>query len=83
MLTEQGDILFRTVNDVLSRLSTAENALLESKERPRGPLKITAPIAFGTTWLTARMREFSESYPEIILTIIKPFLDITLCSTCR
>ena len=70
MLTEQGDILFRTVSEVLTRLSTAENALLESKERPRGPLKITAPAAIGTTWLTQRMREFTETYPEITITIL-------------
>lgn len=70
LLTEQGEILFRTVSDVLTRLSAAENALLESKERPRGPLKITAPIAFGTNWLTPHMREFSESYPEITISML-------------
>lgn len=70
MLTEQGEILFRTVSEVLTRLSAAENALLESKERPRGPLKITAPVAIGTTWLTPHMREFAESYPEIVVTLL-------------
>ncbi|NBO18069.1 MAG: LysR family transcriptional regulator [Proteobacteria bacterium] len=70
MLTEQGEILFRTVSDVLTRLSAAENALLESKERPRGPLKITAPVGFGTTWLTPHMRDFSEAYPEITLSLL-------------
>lgn len=70
MLSEQGEILFRTVSDILARLSAAENALLESKERPRGPLKITAPVAIGTTWLTPRMREFCEAYPEITPTLL-------------
>lgn len=70
MLSEQGEILFRTVSDILTRLSAAENALLESKERPRGPLKITAPVAIGTTWLTPRMREFCDSYPEITPTLL-------------
>lgn len=70
LLTEQGEILFRTVSDILTRLASAENALLESKERPRGPLKITAPVAIGTTWLTPRMREFSEAYPEITVTML-------------
>ena len=70
LLTEQGEILFRTVSDVLTRLSAAENALLESKERPRGPLKVTAPVAIGTTWLTPRMREFCEAYPEITVTLL-------------
>src|SRR5690606_13642841 len=46
------------------------NALLESKERPRGPLKITAPVAIGTTWLTPHMREFSELYPDIAITLL-------------
>ncbi|MDE3059540.1 MAG: LysR family transcriptional regulator [Pseudomonadota bacterium] len=70
LLTEQGEILFRAVSDILSRLATAENALLESRDRPRGPLKITAPVAIGTTWLTPRMREFTESYPEISVTLL-------------
>lgn len=70
MLTEQGDILFLTANDVLERLSATENALLETKERPRGSLKITTPVAFGTNWLTPRMREFSEAYPEISITML-------------
>ena len=70
LLTEQGEILFRTVSDVLTRLSAAENALLESKERPRGPLKVTAPVGIGTTWLTPRMREFCEAYPEIDITLL-------------
>ena len=70
LLTEQGEILFKTVSDVLTRLSAVENALLESKERPRGPLKITAPVAIGTTWLTPRMREFCEAYPEINVTLL-------------
>lgn len=70
MLTEQGEILFKTVTDMLSRLSAAENALLESKERPRGPLKITTPVAFGTNWLAGHMREFSELYTDIAVTIL-------------
>ncbi len=70
MLSEQGEILFRTVSDILTRLSAAENALMESKERPRGPIKITAPVAIGTTWLTPRMREFCEAYPEITPTLL-------------
>lgn len=70
ILTEQGEILFKTVSDILGKLAATENALLESKERPRGPLKITAPVAIGTTWLTPHMREFSELYPEIVVSLL-------------
>jgi DNA-binding transcriptional LysR family regulator len=80
MLTEQGEILFRTVSDILTRLSSAENALLESRERPRGPLKITAPTAIGTMWLTPNMKEFCDLYPEINVTILADDreLDLTM-----
>jgi DNA-binding transcriptional LysR family regulator len=70
LLTEQGDILFRTVSEVFTKLAATENALLESKERPRGPLRITAPVAFGTMWLTRYMSEFHELYPEIQMTLL-------------
>ncbi len=70
LLTEQGDILFRTVSEVFTKLSATENALMESKERPRGPLRITAPVTFGTTWLAPQMAEFMELYPEIQVSLL-------------
>jgi DNA-binding transcriptional LysR family regulator len=62
--------LFRTVSEVFTKLSATENALMESKERPRGPLRVTAPVAFGTVWLTQHMNEFHELYPEIQVTLL-------------
>ena len=70
LLTEQGEILYRTVTDVFSKLAATETALQESKERPKGPLRITAPVALGTTWLTPHVKEFVELYPEISLTLL-------------
>lgn len=70
LLTEQGEILFKTVGGILGELSAAENALLETRERPRGPLKVTAPVAFGTSWLVAHICEFSETYPDITVTLL-------------
>lgn len=70
VLTEQGEILLRAVGDVFSRLAAAENALLDSKERPKGPFKVTAPTAIGTMWLVPHMREFGELYPEIDVTLL-------------
>lgn len=70
LLTEQGEILFRTVSDVFSKLSATETALMESRDRPKGPLRVTAPAAIGTTWLTPHMREFCELYPEIQVNLI-------------
>jgi len=70
ILTEQGELLYRTAHDVFAKLAMAEAALSESKDRPKGPLKITAPVAFGSTWLTPRMREFLELYPDIQVSLL-------------
>jgi DNA-binding transcriptional LysR family regulator len=70
VLTEQGEILLNAVNSILSQLTAAENALIETRERPRGPLKITAPVGFGTNWLARVVREFYEQFPEISVTLL-------------
>jgi DNA-binding transcriptional LysR family regulator len=70
ILTEQGELLFRTARDVFAKLSMTEAMLSESKERPKGPLKVTTTVGFGSTWLTPRIREFLELYPEINLTLL-------------
>lgn len=70
MLTEQGEILLKAVNSILSQLTAAENALIETRERPRGPLKITAPVGFGTSWLSPAMCEFHEQFPDISVTLL-------------
>jgi len=68
--TEQGEMLYRTVKDVFHKLAMAESRLAESKERPSGPLKITTTVAFGSTWLTERLREFVELFPDVDLSVI-------------
>jgi DNA-binding transcriptional LysR family regulator len=70
ILTEQGEILYQTVADVFNRLSATETALMESKDRPKGPLKVTAPVALSTLWLTPVLNEFMEMYPDITITLI-------------
>jgi len=70
ILTEQGELLYRTVKDVFHKLSMAEALISESRERPSGPLKITTTVAFGTTWLTPRIKEFVVLFPEVELSLI-------------
>lgn len=65
ILTEQGDVLYKTVNEVFHKLTMVQARLSESKDRPSGPLKVTTTIAFGSTWLTSCIKEFIELYPEI------------------
>ena len=70
MLTEQGEILFKTAREVLSKLNMAEARISESRERPKGPLKVTATIAFGSIWLAPRLKEFLEDNPDIEVSLV-------------
>ncbi len=70
ILTEQGELLYRTAHEVFGKLAMTEALLTESKDRPKGVLKVTATVAFGSTWLAPRMREFMEVYPEIELHLV-------------
>jgi DNA-binding transcriptional LysR family regulator len=65
ILTEQGELLYRTAHEVFGKLAMVEAQLSESKDRPKGQLKITTTVAFGSTWLAPRLREFVELYPEV------------------
>jgi len=69
-LTEQGEMLYRTAADVLSKLQTAETLLTDATSKPQGELKITAPVGLGTVWVTQRLRDFMELYPKIQVDLI-------------
>jgi DNA-binding transcriptional LysR family regulator len=70
VLTEQGDMLYRTATEVLNKLQTAETLLSDTTTKPTGELRITAPIGLGTVWVTQRLREFMELYPDIRVEVI-------------
>ena len=70
ILTEQGDLLYRTAREVFGKLAMTESMLTESKDRPRGPLKVTTTVSFGSSWLTPRIHEFVELYPEVQVSIL-------------
>jgi DNA-binding transcriptional LysR family regulator len=78
ILTEQGEDLYLTAHDVFHKIAMTEARLTENKERPEGPLKITTTIGFGSVWLTPRIKEFMDLYPEINLTIILVYDDLDL-----
>ncbi|MBN9343459.1 MAG: LysR family transcriptional regulator [Caedibacter sp. 38-128] len=70
VMTEQGELLFESVREVFSKLAMTEALLNESQGHPRGPLKITTSIAFGSMWLAPLLGEFLELYPHIRVNLI-------------
>ncbi len=70
IMTEQGETLYRTVHDVLLELDSVQNRLSDSTKRPVGKLRVTTTVGLGTGWLTKRIHEFMEYYPDVRLELI-------------
>ena len=69
-LTEQGDLLYNTAHEVFAKLAMTEAMLTDSKDKPSGEIKVTATVGLGSNWLTPRIREFLELYPDITVNLI-------------
>ena len=70
LLTEQGEMLFKTAHDVFNQLRSAETLLADTKSKPFGDLRVTTAVGLGSAWLTPRLREFVDLYPDINLQIL-------------
>ncbi len=80
VLTEQGEMLYRTAHDVLMKLEAIKTRLTEAKDRPSGVLRVTTTVGLGAGWLTDRIPEFLDLYPEIQLQLVlaNEELDLTM-----
>ena len=70
VLTDNGEYLFKTAHEVISKLKDIETTLGEEKDKLHGKLTITTVVSFGTTWLTPRIQEFMTLHPEIEIELI-------------
>lgn len=68
-LTEEGALYFEKARKALDDLNEAEQQIHELKARPTGKLKVSAPMSFGTQFLTRPIAAFAEHYPEVELEI--------------
>lgn len=69
-LTENGEYLFKTAHEVISKLKDVESTLMDKKDKPSGKLTVTTVVSFGTTWLTPRIQEFMKLNPEMEIELI-------------
>ncbi|WP_455478875.1 LysR family transcriptional regulator [Bartonella sp. B10] len=80
ILTEQGEILYRTTNGIFMSLENARSQLSESCEKPTGLLRVTSTFGVGAGWLVERMPEFLNLYPDMRVQILldDKELDLTM-----
>jgi DNA-binding transcriptional LysR family regulator len=70
VLTEQGARLFDSTKEIFNHLQRVEEELLDSREAPRGDLRVTATVGIGTYWLTPRLRTFVDTNPDVRIHLI-------------
>ena len=70
ILTEQGEVLYRTTGDLVDRLELTRQRLAEGREKPHGELRVTTTVGIGSLWLTPKVTEFLDLYPDITLSMI-------------
>ena len=66
-LTEAGAALFEASRGALERIEEAEAAVAQLQSKPRGRLRVSAPMSFGILHLGPAMADFGRQYPEVIL----------------
>jgi len=69
-LTDNGEYVYKTAHEVISKLKDIETSLGDQKNKPTGKLTITTVRSFGTHWLTPRIQEFMNLNPEIEIELI-------------
>ncbi len=59
-----------TAHEVFMKLEAARAKLTDTRERPNGELKVTTTPGIGVHWLTPRLGEFIDLYPDIRITLL-------------
>ena len=70
VLTDNGEYLFKSAHEVISKLKDVESNLSGQKDKLSGKLTVTTVVSFGTTWLTPRIKEFMDLNPQIEIELI-------------
>jgi DNA-binding transcriptional LysR family regulator len=68
-LTEEGRALFERTSALLTELDETAAAIASGGERPRGKLRISAPLLFSQTAMGKIAAGFALKYPEVRLEI--------------
>jgi DNA-binding transcriptional LysR family regulator len=66
-LTHYGHTLAERASRILADAEEAEDFAREASSRPRGLVKLTAPLSFGARWVAPLLPEFFRRYPDIAI----------------
>jgi DNA-binding transcriptional LysR family regulator len=64
-LTDYGHMLAERATKIYAEAEEAEDFARETSSRPRGLVKLAAPLSFGARWVAPLLPEFFRTYPDI------------------
>ncbi|MBU3029473.1 LysR family transcriptional regulator [Paracoccus marinaquae] len=67
--TPEGEAYFTRITAILEALDDLDDSLREAGQNPRGQLRLTAPLSFGTTQLMPALADFAQAHPGIALDV--------------
>lgn len=75
--TATGTAFYERCLSILADLEEAELAVSQAQAEPMGPLRVNAPMTFGTLYLGQALAEFMVQYPgvQVQLTLADRFID--------
>ncbi|WP_199098995.1 LysR family transcriptional regulator [Dyella sp. ASV21] len=69
-LTEVGQLYYERCKQVLADVELAEASASELQATPRGRLRLTAPMSFGSRRLTPALTEYLQRYPDVSVDLV-------------
>ena len=66
-LTEAGAALFEASRGAIERIVEAEDEIAHLQSKPRGRLKVSAPMSFGILHMGPAIAQFAHAHPDIQL----------------
>ena len=67
--TEIGQTYFARASNILAELEAAQEVVAEAVTQVAGPIRLTAPLSFGTEYLAPALAEFAKLNPKVELDI--------------
>jgi DNA-binding transcriptional LysR family regulator len=67
--TEIGQTYFARASNILAELEAAQEVVAEAVTQVAGPIRLTAPLSFGTEYLAPALAEFAWANPKVELDV--------------
>ncbi|EPH3308010.1 MULTISPECIES: LysR family transcriptional regulator [Gammaproteobacteria] len=64
-LTDSGQLFYERAKNILAEMEAAEALMAETRSEPRGRLRISAPITFGSHGLAPEIPEYLRQHSEV------------------